>query len=273
MKLILVLLLILAMCFGVMHSCDLPLSLSSYRYENADRYTAGECTLYDDVQRIEIDWISGNVTVQYHDEDYIAVSETASRTLDKDNLLHYWLDGDTLRIRFAKSGRFPSASLRDKDLILLLPRNTALRDLSAETISADIFLQDITADHFDLESVSGSITVSAAGNAGALDIETTSGTISAAAESFRSIDLDSTSGDITVEADALGGESGLESTSGDIELYLADDSFTARISTLSGRFESDFPYNKADGDYICGSGGPEIDIETVSGNVSVFTKR
>lgn len=292
MKLILVLLLILAMCFGVMHSCDFPLSLSFYRYEHADRYTAGSCTLYDDVQRIEIDWISGNVTVQYHNEDYIAVSETASRTLDKDNLLHYWLDGDTLRVRFAKSGRHSTAALRNKDLTLLLPRDTALRVLSVETVSADMHLQDITADCFDLDSVSGSmelldvyfademgaesvsgaITVAATGNAGSLDAETVSGDIFAAAESFQSIDLDSTSGHITAEADSLSGESNLESTSGRIELRLADDGFTARTSTLSGRFESNIPYNKADGVYLCGSGGPEIDIETTSGNVSIFTK-
>jgi len=178
MKLILVLLLILAMCFGVMHSCDLPLSLSSYRYENADRYTAGSGSLYawdEIVRQLDIDWISGNVTVQYHDEDYIAVSETTSRTLDKDNLLHYWLDGDTLRIRFAKSGRFPSASLRDKELTVLLPRDTVLRDLSVETVSADIFLRDITADGFHLESVSGDMELPDVYFANELSAESVSG--------------------------------------------------------------------------------------------------
>lgn len=293
MKITLALLLILAMCGGLLFSCGADAPFPLYTYENAAQYTAGPVSLDADVQRLDIDWRSGNVTVQYHDEDYIAVSETASRTLDKNNLLHYWLDRDTLRIRFAKSGRFPFASLRDKDLTLLLPRDAVLRNLSLETVSADIFLQDITANDFDLESVSGNmelldvyfsdemdaeavsgdITVSAAGSAGSLDIDTTSGTIFAAAQSFDSIDLSSVSGKITAETDSLRWDSSLESVSGDVELHLADDGFSARISTLSGTVHSDFPVSCADDIYLCGAGGPELDIETVSGNVDIWARK
>ena len=294
MKTTLVLLLILAMCGGLLFSCGADTPFPLYTYENAAQYTAGPVTLDSFVQRIDIDWRSGNVSVQYHDEDYISVSENNTPALGSGNDLHYWLDGDTLRIRFAKSGQLGTASLRDKDLTLLLPRDTVLRSLSIESVSADIFLQDITADEFELESVSGSIelldvsfademsaeavsgdiTVAAIGNAGSLDAETTSGNISATAISFSSIDLSSTSGRITAKTDSLGWESSLESISGNIELHLAENAaFTARTSTLSGKFDSYFPYNKSDDVYLCGNGGPEIDIETLSGNVSIFTKR
>ena len=294
MKTTLAILLILAMCGGLLFSCGANTPFSLYTYENAAQYTAGGGTLYtrdEIVRQLDIDWRSGSVTIGLHDEDYISITEDNAPALGSGNALHYWLDGDTLRIRFAKSGCLGTASLRDKDLTLLLPRDTALRRLSIETVSADISLQDITADDFDLESVSGNmelldvyfsdemdaeavsgnIRISAAGNVGSLDIETTSGTISAAAQSFDSIDLSSVSGRITAETGSLRWESSLESVSGDIEFYLPDDGFTARISTLSGTVHSDFPCSKADNIYICGSGGPELDIETVSGNVELFS--
>ena len=292
MKITLALLLILAMCGGLLFSCGADAPFPLYTYENAAQYTAGPVSLDADVQRLDIDWRSGSVTVRYHDEDYISITEDNAPALGSGSTLHYWLDGDTLRIRFAKSGRLGTASLRDKDLTLLLPRDAVLRNLSLETVSADVFLQDITADDFDLESVSGNmelldvyfsdemdaeavsgdITVSAAGSVGSLDIETTSGTIFAAAQSFDSIDLSSVSGKITAETDSIRWDSSLESVSGNVELHLADDGFSARISTLSGTVHSDFPVSCADDSYLCGAGGPELDIETVSGNVDILTR-
>lgn len=292
MKTILVLLLILAMCAGVMYGCDAPISLSSYTYDNAVQYTAGDCTLDNDVSHIEIDWLSGDVTVRYHDEDYIAVTENTSRALSKDASLHYWLDGDTLRIRYAKSGRLRAANLPTKNLTLCLPRDTALEELTVETVSADIFVQEISsdeidldtvsgnmeangvyfADGFDADSVSGSITVYTEGNSGSLDAETTSGAIDITADALSSISLCSASGRITATVSSVARESDLESLSGRIELHLPEDAvFTARASTLSGSFDSDFPYDKVEDVYICGSGGPEFDIETLSGSIFVLS--
>ena len=294
MKITLAILLILAMCGGLLFSCGANTPFSLYTYENAAQYTAGGGTLYTrdtTVHKLDIDWRSGSVTIGLHDEDYVSITEDNAPALGSGNALHYWLDGDTLRIRFAKSGHLGTTSLRDKDLTVLLPRETILRNLSIETVSADISLQDITADDFELESVSGNmelldasfsdemdaetvsgnVSISSAGNVGSLDVETTSGIISAAAQSFDSIDLSSVSGKITVKTDSLRRESSLESVSGKVELYLASDGFTARISTISGAVHSDYPCSKADNIYICGSGGPELDIETVSGNVELFS--
>lgn len=292
MKTILVLLLILAMCAGVMYGCDAPLSPSSYTYDNAGQYTAGACTLEENVSHIEIDWLSGDVTVRYHDEDYIAVTETASRTLSKDASLHFWLDGDTLRIRYAKSGKLRAANLPAKNLTLCLPRNADLEKLAVETVSADVFVREISskefdldtvsgnieasgvyvADGFDADSVSGSITVHTLGNGGSLDAETTSGAIDITAETLNSISLCSASGTITAAANSVARNSDLETLSGRVELHLPEDAvFTVRASTLSGNFDSDFPYDKAEDVYICGSSGPEFDIETLSGNIFVLS--
>lgn len=232
MKITLALLLILAMCGGLLFSCGADAPFPLYTYENAAQYTAGPVSLDADIQRLDIDWRSGSITVGYHDEDHISVTEENAPTLGSSSALHYRLDGDTLRIRFAKSGHLGTTSLRDKDLTLLLPRDAVLRNLSIETVSADISVQNITADDFDLESVSGKLEL--------LDVH-------------------------------FSDEMEAETVSGDVELHLADDGFSARISTFTGTVHSDFPYSKVDNAYICGSGGPELDVETLSGNVEIFS--
>lgn len=292
MKTILVLLLILAVCTGVMHSCESPVSLSSYTYDNAGLYTAGDCTLDDNVQYLNIDWLSGDVVIRHHDENYIAVTEEASRPLGKDSSLHYWLDGTTLRIRYAGSDRWRFSPIPSKTLTVYLPQDTALGGLAVETVSADISLQDITAEWIDLEtvsgiieadgasfaagleadSVSGSISVYTESDSSILDAETTSGSIDITAGKLDSLSLSSTSGKISAALQSISDEGSLETLSGAIVLHLpADAAFTAEASTVSGSFASDFPYEKVDDVYRCGSGGAKLDIESLSGSVSIRT--
>lgn len=291
MKTVLVLLLIAAVCIGAMHGCDTPISLSGYTYDNASQYTAGSCTLKDDVRRIVVDWIAGEVTIRYHDENYISVTENASHTLGKDTVLRYWLDGDTLRIRYARSGWFSAVKLTMKNLVMYLPRDIILEDLTVETVSADVIVQEIFSDTFNLETVSGNIEAERVRFDTDFDAESVSGNISVyadesgsllqaastsghiditAAAALDSVSLATTSGNIYAALKEVAREGDLETLSGRIELRLPQSAqFTARISTLSGSLNSDFSYTKTDDVYICGSGRAKLDIETLSGSVSI----
>lgn len=290
MKTLLVFLLILAIGWGVLAGCQALFGGFSYTYDNARQYAAGDCTLDDNVQHLNIDWLSGDVVIRYHDKDYIAVTEEAPRPLSKDATLHYWLDGTTLRIRYAGSDRRHLFPIPSKALTVYLPRDAALEGLAVETVSADIALGDITARWIDLEtvsgaieaegvccaegleadSVSGSITVYTQSDSSMLEAETTSGAIDVTAGALDSISLSSTSGRITAALRSLSYEGSLETLSGAIVLHLPEDgAFTGEASTVSGSFDSDLPYEKVGDAYRWGTGGAELDIETLSGSVSI----
>ena len=73
-------------------------------YPDADKYTVGNTTVTRPVNNLYVDWTSGQVNIEYHDGTGVIVSETANRELSEDDRLRWWLDGDTLRIRFARPG-------------------------------------------------------------------------------------------------------------------------------------------------------------------------
>lgn len=226
MKTVIVVLLVLALCAGVLFGCG----ASAYAYRDAELYTAGPCELETDIRGLDIDWRSGTVNIRYHDEAYISVYEESDSFLSERDILRWRLDGDSLRIRFAAAGKDIFGG--GKTLTILLPEGTSLRELSIDTVSADVYGEDVSAENVSIESVSGSIRVSASRDTRDFEADT---------------------------------------VSGDVELYLSSDAaFELETDTVSGDFHTDFACTQRGNTYTCGTGGMEIDTETVSGNVSVL---
>ena len=75
-----------------------------YRYDNAEKYAAGAGNVEGTVRNLDVDWIDGQVTIAYHSEPTVLISETSKKNIPADMELRWWLDGDTLRVRYAKSG-------------------------------------------------------------------------------------------------------------------------------------------------------------------------
>ena len=99
---------------------------SGLSYPNAEKYSIGDASVSDMVNNLFIDWTAGKVTVEYYDGKEITVSETANRSLSEDDKLRWWLDGDTLRVRYAKPGFRISFDL-DKQLTAFAKEIVVLR--------------------------------------------------------------------------------------------------------------------------------------------------
>ena len=291
MKTFLALLLILAVCLGVLNACNSPLSISTYFYDNAGQYTAGACTLEEDVHRIEIHWLKGSVNVEYYDEPFITLEESATRFLKQSSKLHYRIANDTLFVQFARSGVHGINMFIEKTLTVYLPRDQHLDSFSIETISAGVSLQELRADELDVEtvsgridaedvyftreaemdSVSGSIALSTS-SSGELSVETTSGSIDVIADVLETLDISAISGNVTTVVNRLHQESSIETVSGKIDLHLPEDlTFTMQATTVSGQFHSDLPYTTTGNMFLCGNGSPKLELETTSGDITLKT--
>lgn len=232
--------------------------MSDLNYANASAYTvADRCELDADstasVSEIEVDWINGDIQVEYLESvvavDFYEVAEGEEVT--EDTTMHYLLDNGVLRIKYAKPGKFKNGNLRKK-LYINLPRSLTLSKL-------------------DIESVNGNINADC--NAGKIDIETFNGNINLKGTATR-VDIETVNGNVTVACKEILRELDVETVSGNVNLNIAEErGFRLEYETASGKMSSSFSgqLTMQGRVYVYLGGGAIIDVETVSGSLSLGT--
>ncbi|MBR5344326.1 MAG: DUF4097 family beta strand repeat protein [Clostridia bacterium] len=278
-----------------------------YHYPNEDRYTAGNTEISETVKNLDIEWINGKVNIAYHIENTVVLSETSDKPITEDMQLRWWLDGDTLRIRFAKPRfAFVLSWGQQKDLTVTLPEGIALAQVNIEATSGDLVIPAIqaeevkldttsgdinatlTASDITVESTSGDVSLNLAGEPRDTSIRTTSGDVHITGNSMDRLFSHSTSGNVGVDVENLASSSiettsgaievktrefrhlSIKSTSGNVYAHLpTEPGWTAKVKTTSGVFNHDM-YLRTNGDgYVCGVGSSNVTIETTSGNVQI----
>lgn len=222
----------------------------TYTYSDAEKYTAGAAEQAVTLRGLDIDWINGRVNIVYHSGDTVMISETSAKDIGDDLKLRWWLDGDTLRVKFAKSG-YRSWRPQEKELTLTLPEGIELDRAVVRATSGSLNIPEIRAKDLSLhvtsgwieaaaaaekvscETTSGDIVLTARGEVKELWAESTSGSIDVTAERAGSLTAKSTSGSVRVRADSADTLKA-ESTSGSIDAEAAETG-TADCRTTSGR--------------------------------------
>ena len=256
MKKKLVLMLIILSLLSVLCGCTAGSSLTNGRkYANAANYTAGAGEAAA-VSSIDIEWIAGAVNVQYGETQTVTFSESTSAELKEDEVMHWWLDGTTLRLKFAKSG-YRANNVPQKTLTVTLPQTLLLNEVEIEAVSANVTATGISAGKFDIETVSGNVTASGVTASRELDFKTVSGNVHATLSTLPAeIDCETVSGDTTLTFDRSA-------------------SFYVEFETVSGNFTCAFAEPVKSGKhYTAGTvGAPcRIEGETVSGNFAIQEK-
>lgn len=262
-----------------------------FGYAHAEKYTAGDAEISGTVQNLDIEWANGKVTLAYHSGNTIELHETSLQTIREDMKMRWWLDGDTLRVQYAKSG-FRFSWNQDKELTVLIPEGSAFRDVSIRATSGALMIPEMKAETLNLKvtsgeivtgaeaerisagATSGSIVMTVPGETDTLNVGTTSGSVHVNAEKVRMLKASTTSGDILVQADQVdtcdaGVTSGrvtvrlgaadqvnIGSTSGTISVHLSK--FSAlKAHTTSGGITAELP----------GQPGFTAQLKTVSGRI------
>ncbi|MBQ4176413.1 MAG: DUF4097 family beta strand repeat protein [Lachnospiraceae bacterium] len=257
---------IAAVASGVNHI----VSFAGYDYEDADKYTAGDAVIKDTVSNLDIDWTCGNINFEYHDEDTVEISEKSRKTLSEDKKMRWWLDGDTLRIRFAgKGSRFFSLDLnQDKELTVRLPESISLGDVVIDSTSGDVLIPPLQAQKVTLDMVSGDVRLELSG-ADELHISTVTGNVDTRLDGVKSAEIDTTSGDVKVSAPVLE-KLDIDVTTGDVTAALSEEpGFTAHLDTVTGNIVYDLPLTGKGGTYVCGDGSGSVEIDTTTGDIAI----
>ena len=247
-------------------------SSTGLNFANADQYTAGDTEISSAVENLDIEWTSGAVNLEYHAGSGVTVSETANRTLSEDEKLRWWMDGNTLRVRYCKSGLNIHFNL-NKVLTVSLPEGTALKQSNIDVTSADVNVPKLAADEVRFDSTSGNVKAEISTK---LDASSTSGDMEIRQDGdIRSAVLGSTSGNITFTA-ASAENVDMKSTSGGLNITLSGNVTKLHLDSTSGTILADLAStDKAEFDSTSGNmdvtlqSFKDLDLDATSGNITL----
>ena len=218
------------------------------------------------VREIEVDWLGGSVMVVLTDDNSLSFAEMAYQDVPEEQRLSYALDGDTLKIDFCRSGHLLSSS-PEKQLVLSIPRGLTLEKFEADTTAAAVNVTGLHTQTVDISTVSGGVDLAA--EAYEIDISTTGGCAAVDAD-FYQLDFSAVSGSLTLTMQRAA-EVDAETVSGGVTIHLPPSSygFALDFETVSGTPEIAFDANGGDGHWTYGDKASTLNIDTVSGNLSL----
>ena len=150
--------------------------------------------------------------------------------------------------------------------------NSCMADeLEAIAVSGDIEMHDVVSDLY-AQTTSGDIDIITQ-NGSRAKVYSVSGDIDVRTNSINT-EIHTSSGDIALECLHTGPFVSVQSISGDVDIRLADDDFTAQLSTVSGEIENrtrQKSYSHA-GHQSFGSGVGYVDVRSTSGDITLRTK-
>lgn len=194
---IIAVLLIVAIIIGVVGFVTMGVIRQSKIGNDEMTVTSSESSfLGSDVDEIELNWVDGDISITYCDDEYISITEScdegaAPMVCKLDN------DGE-LSIDYNNVSYFDYRSKVQKDLTITIPYGTQLSELKIEVVASDVTMNDISCNKFEFSTVGGE---------GSFTFKTQP----------KKIDLDSVGGDVEI------------GFSNDCSGYLLD------TSTVSGR--------------------------------------
>lgn len=226
------------------------------------------------ITELEIDWVSGSVTVQPGDTDGICYAETGS--FDSKYAMEVTETAHKLKIDFCREGvskglSFSGGSSVRKDLTVTVPRDWVCQALTVETVSAPVKLSDLTAEELEYEGVSGTLTADNC-TAAELSLDTVSGSVQFSG-AFDRGEFETTSGSITLTLSDPAKTMEIDSVSGGVTVAYPDNcGFTVRFDTVSGKFSSDLAGTTRSNLFVSGDGSCQIRMDSVSGGLNIRKK-
>ena len=174
--------------------------------------TEGEVSFdVSDVEKLDLDWLSGTVSVEAYDGDELIVREKIDGSATDEMRMRWRLSGGELSV-------LPCANnvrnLPTKHLTVLVPRTAELRELSTDATSAYTKIDGVTlTGDLEVDSSSGDVEIVNC-VCRAISADSTSGAQSVRDCACAGIKLNNTSGGKSIENCAVSGEVKIDGTSG-----------------------------------------------------------
>ena len=235
-------------------------------YANADKYLAGNQTYTEEITAIDIDWISGSVTL-VEDETITGVKVEEVTDLEKEKeWVHSYIDNGKLMIKFFAANTWCSR-LFDYTKELTVTYHPGLESVNVDLTSGSLKAESITAKDVNIDMTSGKANIKniVADN---VDVDLTSGDIEIKDVTAKEFDADLTSGTITVGFTAID-DASFDLTSGKINMTIPEDGASVKVSKTSGSVKTERECSIDNNLYKFGTGSANIKVSMTSGKLII----
>lgn len=219
------------------------------------------------INRMQIDWVAGNIRFETADTDTITITEHTSDAkhpmviTQKDPLLIIQDREDNKKVSIQKSAVI-------KDLTITVPTGWVCDSLEINTASTGIDLANMTVRNVDINSASSTCNFDNC-EIGLLDVDTASGDVFLTGTLER-LDMDGASASAVISVTNHPIEILVDGMSGKLDLTLPEDcGFTFTRESLSGSFKCDFDTRASGDSHIYGDGACKINLEGVSASAAI----
>ena len=280
---------------------------TNYVYENGDKYTAGDCTIAEKIETIDVNYLSGDVKLIGTDSDTISIKETSDKQLSEQQKVHTWVDGTTLYVRYCASAKGLDLNNLNKHLEITIPEDVKLSDVNVKDSSGDVECQNFEAENANVSVSSGHVTIGCEvgkikvhassgnimfeqqGDSEEIDLSSSSGKINVTMENAEKVSISASSGNVKIAANEIKdfhskissgtgeyrfvkvpGKTDISQSSGDVTLYLPKDAdLTGDFHLSSGKLFYELAFAKNGDSYVCGTGANQMKVHVSSGNVDI----
>lgn len=223
----------------------------------------------DRVRNIEIDWVAGTITL-IPDENATDIVFHEEGNADPDHQMVWKQSGDTLSIQYEKSKVYVGIQVTEesKDLTITVPAGWVCRSLEIDAASAEVDVSNLTIHEVDFDGASGICTFENC-IVDELEVDTASGDLFYNGQ-LETLKVSSMSANCEVVLTNAPKQIDMDSMSGDLDLTLPEGcGFSLAMDAMSSDFSTDFETVTKNGRHVHGDGSCRIDIDAMSGDVSV----
>ncbi len=227
----------------------------------------------DGINRLNIDWCAGEVTVEPYEGQEIILEESCDSTLKEENGLVFETERGELKISSAPNSIGISFSERwqgRKNLHIRIPNSVQLAAIDFDGGDADLCLRDMSLGKLEMDTVAGDVSLQRV-SLKELDFDSASGNLTVEASTIAEVEMDTVEGSFTGDLLSCPQKLSFDATSGNVELWLPEDSqFSVRKGSLGGDLQSEFEGSYRDGVYSVGNGAAQIEMDTVQGSLRIW---
>lgn len=238
-------------------------------------YTLGGASLQQKIADIDIEWLDGDVVIEYYDGAEVQFSETADKPLDSLTTLCYRVDGSQLAICYGKGRDLKKGKASDlsKKLLIRLPQGISLGDVSVEGVNThldmhDIVCQDIEVDGVDMQVCLAGVTCED------IDGDGVDMSIDLSDVCCKSINADGMNAHIQASLTQLPKEISADGINASVSLVVPPSAgFTIDMEGLSQNFSSELPVSHKDGDAVIGDGSCDVSLDGMNCTLDIKTRK
>ena len=235
-------------------------------YPDGDKYLAGNQTYNENLTSLDVDWISGNLTL-IEDENIEGVKIEEDTDLTKESQwVHSYLNDGVLKIKFFASGYRLNTPLTFKKDLTITYKPT-LKNIKIELTSGKCTASKLSAEKCIIDITSGTALVDTI-EADNIVIDQTSGRIEINHISAQELVSDMTSGTLKVGFSEIE-KATFDMTSGSLNMTLPEDGGKVKVSKTSGSITTNRECTVKSGLYTFGNGDADIKVSMTSGSVVI----